>query len=133
MLKKKTLNNLEWLRDVHSQMLKELDEKYNEKSMLEIKENGKQALEQSIEALNDALCELRMMPAINDFKEGYKQAIIDGKTNFSSMQGKWGKWIISEIRCPNCLGYFDTDCYSMGELKRCPVCDAKLIGEEENA
>ncbi len=65
MLKKETLSNLEWLRDVHSQMLKELDEKYNEKSMLEIKENGKQALEQSIEALNDALCELRMMPAIN--------------------------------------------------------------------
>ena len=67
-----------------------------------------------------------------DFKEGYKQAIIDGKTNFSSMQNKWGNWIISEIRCPNCLEYFDTDCYSMGELKKCPVCDAKLIGEEEN-
>ena len=65
MLKKETLSTLEWLRDVHSQMLKELDEKYTGKSMLEIKENGKQALEQSIEALNDALCELRMMPAIN--------------------------------------------------------------------
>lgn len=24
-----------------------------------------------------------------DFKEGYKQAIIDGKTNFSSPQGEW--------------------------------------------
>lgn len=65
MLKKETLSTLEWLRDVHLQMLNELDEKYNEKSMLEIKENGKKALEESIEALNDALCELRMMPAIN--------------------------------------------------------------------
>lgn len=94
-----------------------------------------------------------------DFKEGYKQAIIDGKTNFSkpqkakeseiikaytkgfddgveiarneTQQSKWGKWEISEIRCPNCLEYFQTDCYSMGELKKCPVCDAKMIGEEE--
>lgn len=65
MLKKESLITLEWLRDVHSQMLKELDEKYNGKSMLEIKENGRKALEESIEALNDALCELRMMPAFN--------------------------------------------------------------------
>lgn len=62
MLKKETLSTLEWLRDVHSQMLKDLDEKYNGKSMLEIKENGKKALEESIDALNDVLCELRMMP-----------------------------------------------------------------------
>ena len=26
-----------------------------------------------------------------DFKEGYKQAIFDGKTNFSRPEGKWGK------------------------------------------
>ena len=65
MLKKETLSNLEWLRDVHSNMLKELNESERYNSMLNVKEYGKQALEQSIEALNDALCELRMMPAIN--------------------------------------------------------------------
>lgn len=40
-----------------------------------------------------------------DFKEGYKQAIIDGKTNYSRPQGKW---IIDQegdkntITCPFC-------------------------------
>lgn len=72
-------------------------------------------------------------PTVPDFKEGYKQAIIDGKTNFSRIKGKWGKWAISEIQCPNCLEYFQTDCYSMGELKKCPCCEAKLIGEEEQS
>ena len=40
--------------------------------------------------------ELAIEPYINaptiplpDFKEGYKQAILDGKTNFSRPQGKW--------------------------------------------
>lgn len=65
-MKKETLSNLEWLRDVHSQLLKKLDEseRCNGK-MLELKENGKQALEESIEALDDALCELRMIPEYN--------------------------------------------------------------------
>lgn len=86
------------------------------------------------ESYNAPLTEIDNAPSIPlpDFKEGYKQAIIDGKTNFSRAQNKWGKWIISEIQCPNCFNYFDTDCYSMGELKKCPVCDAKLIGEEES-
>ena len=116
MLKKETLSTLEWLRDVHLQMLKDLDEKYKGKSMLEIKENGRKALEESVEALNDVLCELRMMPAIN--RDELKKSL-------------WGKWIISEIQCPSCFEYFDTDCYSTEELKKCPICDAKLIGEEE--
>lgn len=47
------------------------------------------------------------------------------------VNGKWGKWIISEIQCPTCLEYFQTDCYSMEELKRCPVCGADLIGGEQ--
>ena len=43
-------------------------------------------------------------------------------------QDKWGKWSISEIRCPECLEFFQTDCYSIDELKTCPVCGAHLIG-----
>lgn len=42
--------------------------------------------------------------------------------------GKWGKWVISEIRCPNCLEYFETDCYSTEELKKCPNCGAQMRG-----
>lgn len=66
MLKKETLSTLERMRDTHSQMLKGLNEseRCNGK-MLEIKENGKRALEESIDALDDSLCELRMMPAYN--------------------------------------------------------------------
>ena len=41
-------------------------------------------------------------------------------------QNNWGRWVISEIRCPNCLEYFDTDCYSTGELNKCPSCGAKM-------
>lgn len=43
-------------------------------------------------------------------------------------QGEWGKWVISEIQCPNCLEYFQTDCYSTEELKKCPSCGADLRG-----
>lgn len=66
MLKKETLSTLEWLRDIHLQMLKKLDEseRCNGK-MLEIKENGRKALEGTIDALDDALCELRMIPEYN--------------------------------------------------------------------
>lgn len=46
-------------------------------------------------------------------------------------QNKWGKWVISEIRCPNCLEYFDTGCYSKGELNKCPSCGTKLKGGAE--
>lgn len=47
-------------------------------------------------------------------------------------QGGWGKWIVSEIRCPECLEYFDADCYSKEELKKCPNCGANLRkGEKE--
>lgn len=41
-------------------------------------------------------------------------------------QGKWGKWIIAEIQCPNCFEYFETDCYSMEELNECPSCGADM-------
>lgn len=47
-------------------------------------------------------------------------------------QGEWGKWVISEIRCPNCLEYFQTDCYSTKELNKCPNCGADMRGEHGN-
>lgn len=37
-------------------------------------------------------------------------------------QRPYGKWIISEVRCPYCLEYFDTDAYNEGELEKCPCC-----------
>ena len=40
-----------------------------------------------------------------------------------------GKWVISEIRCPNCLEYFQTDCYSTEELNKCPNCGADMRKE----
>ena len=46
-------------------------------------------------------------------------------------QDRCGRWVISEVRCPNCLEYFDTDCYSTGELNKCPSCGAKLKGGAE--
>lgn len=45
-------------------------------------------------------------------------------------RGEWGKWVISEIRCPNCLEYFQTDCYSTEELKKCPNCGTDMRGAE---
>lgn len=44
---------------------------------------------------------------------------------------EWGKWVISEIKCPNCLEYFQTDCYSMEELKKCPNCGADMEGDNK--
>lgn len=46
-------------------------------------------------------------------------------------QDKWGKWIISEIQCPNCFEHFPTDCYSTEELNKCPLCGEILRGAEE--
>lgn len=62
---------------------------------------------------------------MNSYEEGYERA----KKDFERPQDKWGKWIISEIQCPECLEYFQTDCYSTEELKKCPNCGAKM--EEE--
>lgn len=45
--------------------------------------------------------------------------------------GVWGKWVISEVRCPECLEYFDTDCYSKEEMKRCPNCGADMRVKNE--
>ena len=46
-------------------------------------------------------------------------------------QGEWGKWVITEIQCPKCFEYFETDCYSTEELNKCPNCGTKMIGGAE--
>lgn len=52
------------------------------------------------------------------FKEGYKQAIIDGKTNFSRPQGEWIDYDNTFYKCPDC-GYLLEKC--------CPQCQNKVI------
>lgn len=66
-------------------------------------------------------------------KEGFANGYEMAKSKFERPQGEWGKWVISEIRCPNCLEYFQTDCYSTEELKKCPNCGVQMDmrGEEE--
>lgn len=36
------------------------------------------------------------------------------------------KWVVSEVRCPYCLEYFDTDEFSIGSLNKCPNCEKPL-------
>ena len=43
-----------------------------------------------------------------------------------SPQQKVGRWVISEVRCPDCLEYFDADNYSFEKLNICPNCGAKM-------
>lgn len=47
-------------------------------------------------------------------------------------QGTWGKWVVTEIHCPECLEYFVPDCYSKEELNKCPNCGADMRKEKEN-
>lgn len=61
----------------------------------------------------------------NAYDQGYE----DGKNNWlqeERPQGDWGKWNVYEIRCPECLEYFNTDCYSKEELNKCPNCGADM-------
>lgn len=62
------------------------------------------------------------LPYVGAIKNGipYKERSID----------RWGKWVIIEIQCPNCLEFFLTDCYSEEELRDCPFCHTKLRGGE---
>lgn len=46
-------------------------------------------------------------------------------------ENNWGKWIITEVKCPHCFEYFDPDCYSKEELNKCPSCGADLRGGAE--
>lgn len=65
----------------------------------------------------------------NSNHEVVYNAVKNGMPYEERPQGEWGKWAISEIRCPNCLEYFQTDCYSTEELKKCPNCGAKMKGD----
>lgn len=74
-----------------------------------------------------------------DFKEGYKQAIIDGKTNFPRPQGKWIKitkngTIPVEYICSVCgRKIFDNYELSVPQSVYYPFCHcgADMRGEEE--
>lgn len=67
------------------------------------------------------------IPLIGDYQQGWNDAIDAIIDNAPKISIDWGKWIISEIQCPNCFEYFETDCYSKEELKKCPNCGAKMI------
>lgn len=70
---------------------------------------------------------------IEKFKTIWQRANSKGLLiiNENKLRNKWGKWVISEIQCPNCLEYFQTDCYSMEELNKCPSCGEDLRGGAE--
>lgn len=42
----------------------------------------------------------------------------------------WGKWVISEVRCPECLAYFDPEGFSKEEMDKCPSCGADMRKED---
>ena len=70
------------------------------------------------------------------FDEKQLQEIVDKAkaevlASIERPQGEWGKWNVYEIRCPECLEYFNTDCYSKEELNKCPNCGADLRPEKK--
>ena len=63
----------------------------------------------------------------NGFKEGYKQAIRDGKTNFSRQTGEW---ILGERNgegydyyCSRCMHVTNEN---INEIRFCPKCGADM-------
>lgn len=64
----------------------------------------------------------------DQYNSGYLDGYMEARRKFERPHGVWGKWVITEIRCPNCLEYFQTDCYSTEELKECPSCGADMKG-----
>ena len=63
-----------------------------------------------------------------DFKAGYRQAVLDGKTNFSRPQGKWIKKVddvgfISYI-CSNCG--FELELEDCSDSHYCTICGADM-------
>lgn len=64
-----------------------------------------------------------------DFKEGYKQAIIDGKTNFSRPKGKWIKTNDYVTCAYGCIDYVKCSCCKNDSLEEgdyCPNCGADM-------
>lgn len=106
---------------------------------------SREALKKSIKsyaddqyAENEYLGEYAIMDIIDntptvplpDFKEGYKQAIIDGKTNFSRPQGEWifdgVCFTTTQYKCNKCK------CPTLEKTNFCPNCGADMRkGEEE--
>ena len=78
---------------------------------------------------SDIIDEIDNAPTVPqpDFKAGYKQAIIDGKTNFSRLQGEWINTspYDTEGECSVCC-YLSNKCYNF-----CPNCGARMRGKEE--
>lgn len=60
-----------------------------------------------------------------DFKEGYKQAIIDGKTNFSRPEDEW---VLEPTRFDGVVIYTCDKCKSLNDLPThfCPNCGADM-------
>lgn len=67
-----------------------------------------------------------------DFKAGYKQAILDGKTNFSRPQGEW----IRSIHWDGTTNWYCSECgkkleHGLTIEKFCYKCGADMRGKEE--
>ena len=73
----------------------------------------------------EALKELENCSCSSDMREAIDMAI---KALKESSRGRWGGWIITEVQCPKCFYYYETDCYSEQKLNKCLNCGAKLRG-----
>jgi hypothetical protein len=66
-----------------------------------------------------------------DFKEGYRQAIIDGKANYSRPQGEWISNNYGEHHCSLCHHEADYNEYDYEYYEHlsdyCPNCGAKMM------
>ena len=85
----------------------------------------------SYEAILNAIDNAPTVP-LPDFKDGYKQAIIDGKTNFSRPQGEWiANMTTGDIFCSCCKeSRRDT---RINHINFCPSCGADMRkGVREN-
>ena len=69
----------------------------------------------------------------NAYKEGYKQAIIDGKTNFSRPQGEWYYNNQNGWHCSICHKSVKDMPTVMGkaDFDYCPNCGADMRGDKE--
>ena len=79
------------------------------------------------DGFNEVHCIIDNAPTapLPDFKEGYKQAIKDGKTNFSRPQGEWNYIQAGMAVCPFC------GATSHKQYKNfCPDCGADMRGKE---
>lgn len=67
-------------------------------------------------------------PIVTDLDAKQSLDELCGIATEEDQQTKWGRWVVSEVQCPECLEWFNTDCYSKEEMKTCPSCGAHLIG-----